>query len=380
MNITHVIIGLNVGGAELMLARLIDTQRGTAPRVRHRVVSLTTLGEIGARLQAQGVEVTALGMGSALKGPLTFWRLVRLLRRERPDIVQTWMYHGDLIGGVAARVAGIRRIIWGIRTTDITKGGSRVTRGLRWVCARLSRHVPTRIVCAAEASLNIHAALGYDRARMMVIPNGVALERMTASAESVAALRTEWHLSTDDRVVGMVGRFNPVKGQQDFVAAADQIAMRCPRARFVMVGMGCDAQNPQLAAWIAQTGAADRFVLAGKRSDVPQCLAAMEVFVMPSRTEGFPNVLAEAMAMARPCVATDVGDARAVLGDCGQVVPAEVPEALADAVLAILDADDDARAAFGCSSRHRVETEYTMARSAQRFEALYDGLMDQKEG
>ena len=148
----------------------------------------------------------------------------------------------------------------------------------------------------------------------------------------------------------------------------------------MMVGLGCDADNTQLAAWIAQTGAADRFVLLGKRADVPVCLAAMDVFVMPSRTEGFPNVLAEAMAMARPCVATDVGDAREVLGHCGLLVPPNAPTALADAVLAVLGAEDTVRAAYGHSARRRVEAEYTMARSAQRFEALYASVASAGKG
>jgi|TARA_R100001143_G_C3360873_1_gene135503 glycosyltransferase involved in cell wall biosynthesis len=378
MNITHVIIGLNIGGAELMLARLIETQRRTAPRLRHRVISLTSLGEIGQQLQAQGIEVTALGMSSAIRGPATLWQLTRLLRQERPDMVQTWMYHADLIGGIAAWMAGIRAIIWGIRTTDITKGGSRVTRAIRWLCARLSRHIPMRIVCAADVSLRKHSDVGYDSARMLVIPNGIAIERMTATPEAVVALRREYGLTPSNRVVGMVGRFNTVKGQEDFVASTRRIASACPEARFMMVGLGCDLQNPQFKVLITQSAAADRFVLMGKRTDVPVCLAAMDVFVLPSRTEGFPNVLAEAMAMARPCVATDVGDARKVLGDSGFVVPPEKPDALANAVLAMLNASDEMRAAYGASAQHRVETEYTMVRSAQGFEALYDSVANSK--
>jgi glycosyltransferase involved in cell wall biosynthesis len=379
MNITHIIIGLNVGGAELMLARLIETQRVCTGGGGHRVVSLTTVGEIGHRLRAQGVEVTALGMVSVLRVPITFWRLFWLLRFQRPDIVQTWMYHADLLGGLAARLAGIRAVVWGIRTTDITVGGSRVTRVVRWLCARFSRRVPRRIICAANASLRVHAALGYDAARMTVIPNGVVLERMVAAPDAVAALRAEHGLGPEARVVGMVGRFNAVKGQQDFIAAAGQIARGCPQARFLMVGLGCDADNGQLAAWIAQSGVAERFVLLGKRADVPVCLKAMDVFVMPSRTEGFPNVLAEAMAMARPCVVTDVGDARVVLGGCGSIVPPQSPAALADAVLAMLAADQGTRDAQGKAARQRVESEYTMARSAQSFESLYNDLVGRTE-
>lgn len=374
MNITHIIIGLNVGGAEAMLARLIEEHRISAPALRHRVISLTETGEIGLRLQRQGIEVRCLGMRSTLDSLAILWRLIRILRRERPDIVQTWMYHADLLGGVAARIAGIRSILWGIRTTDITKGGSRVTLGIRWICARLSRLIPTRIVCAAEVSLCTHADVGYDRERMMVIPNGITLERMVASPQDVRALRQKHDVASSDRVVGMIGRFHPIKGHQDFVVAAGRVASAYPEVRIMMVGLGCDTQNQQLANWIEKSGAADQFILMGKRTDVPVCLALMDIFVMPSRTEGFPNVLAEAMAMSRPCVVTDVGDARKVLGDGGLVVQPENPDALADAIMAMLDVPDKKRAAIGQKVRQRVEMKYTMERCALRFEELYDSI------
>lgn len=380
MNITHIIIGLNVGGAELMLVRLIGAHRISAPDLTHRVISLTTEGEIGARLRQQGIEVRALGMGSALHGPATLLRLARILRRERPDIVQTWMYHADLIGGIAARMAGLRTIIWGIRTTDITRGGSRVTRGVRWLCARLSRRIPWRIVCVAHAAMQVHARIGYDPGRMMVIPNGLEIEHMQADAADIAALRVALGIPDGAPAVGMVGRFNPIKAQQNFVRAAGRIATQHPQCRFLMVGLGCDTRNAQLVDWIMQTGAVDRFVLLGKRLDVPVCLAAMDVFVLPSRTEGFPNVLAEAMAMARPCVTTDVGDAERVIGDTGPVVSPEDPEALADAVLGLLRAEPEVRAAYGRAARQRVEAEYTIARCAQRFEELYGSVSGSRTG
>lgn len=374
MNITHIIIGLEVGGAELMLARLIETQRVTAPWLRHRVVSLTSLGEIGGRLRAQGVEVAALGMGSILHGPATLLRLVALLRRQRSDIVQTWMYHADLIGGLAARLAGLRGIIWGIRSTDITKGGSHSTRVVRWLCARLSRRIPQSIVCAANASLKLHAALGYDRTRMLVIPNGLDLARMTIDPVAVAALRDAHGLPGDVVVVGTVGRFSTVKGQEDFVRAAGLIAAARLDCRFMMVGLGCSWDNPRLVGWIRQTGFAERFVLMGKRQDVPVCLAAIDLFALTSRSEGFPNVLAEAMAMGRSCVTTDVGDAALLLGDCGHVVPPENPAAMAEAVLAMLDAGTTARSTDGDAAQARVQAEFSMDRCARRFESLYESV------
>ncbi len=358
-----------------MLARLIETHQSTAPFLRHKVISLTTVGEIGEKLRLAGVEVHALRMSSPFHLPLALLRLCRLLRCERPDIVQTWMYHADLLGGLAARLSGIRALLWGIRTTDITKGGSRLTRCIRWLCARLSWIIPAQIVCVAESARLIHERLGYRADRMAVIPNGLNVEKMVAAPSVVASLRSDMEIPVDAKVVGMVGRFNPVKGQQLFVQAAALVASQNPDVRFLMVGRGCDSSNSTLVSWIAETAYPECFVLLGERQDVPVCLAAMDIFVLPSRTEGFPNVLAEAMAMSRPCVSTDVGDAAVVLGESGKVVPPDDIYALAKALIHMLGLSIDQRSALGQAARRRIEQEFSMARCAQMFATLYMNVL-----
>lgn len=379
MKVVHIIIGLNLGGAESMLTRLIETHQNTAPWLQHVVISLTTLGEMGSRLSQAGIEVNAIGLSSPIYTPLAFVRLFRLLRHERPDVVQTWMYHADLLGGLAARLAGIRTVLWGIRTSDITKGGSRLTQVIRWLCTWLSWFVPKRIICVAEAARQLHVALGYRESLMMVIPNGLDVDQMVAHPHAVATLRGEKSLSLNTQVVGMVGRFNEVKGQKNFVQAAGLIAQRHPNVRFLMVGRGCDSSNPMLISWIAETNCPELFLLLGERQDVPVCLAAMDVFVLPSRTEGFPNVLAEAMAMGRPCVTTDVGDTALVLGDCGEIVPPDNAPALAQALDLMLAKSPSMRLDMGMAGRQRIEQEFSMTQCAMRFAALYKDVSDESE-
>ena len=357
-----------------MLARLIETHQRTSPWLQHDVISLTTHGEIGARLTQAGISVRALGMVSGFFAPVALLRLFLLLRRDRPDIVQTWMYHADLLGGVAARLAGIQTVLWGVRTSDITKGGAGFTRGIRWLCARLSWIVPKRIICVAEAARQLHIGVGYREDIMMVIPNGLDVEQMIATPSTAVSLRAEKLIPFDALVVGMVGRFNAVKGQQNFVKAAGLIALRNTNVRFLMVGHGCDEFNSVLAGWIAKTGCPECFVLTGARKDVSTCLEVMDIFALPSRTEGFPNVLAEAMAMRLPCVTTDVGDAALVLGDCGEVVPPDNPEALARAVEHIMSLSHYQRSVLGLAARQRIEQEFSMIRCAQQFAAVYNGL------
>lgn len=378
MNIVHIIVGLNVGGAECMLKRLIESHQGNSA-YRHTVISLTDIGKIGRQLQTLGVDVQALNMHSALDIPRVFWQLVRLIRASDPELVQTWMYHADLLGGLAARMAGNRNVIWGIRTTDVQAAGKRATTMVRLACAWLSRWVPHTIVCAADASRRAHVAAGYDAARMVVVSNGFDLSRLVATASQRDMLRARCRIAATEVVIGVIGWFNPAKDHKNFVRAAGLVAQQYPHVRFLMVGRGVDASNAELAREIAQTGYADRFVLLAERADVPVCLAAMNIFCLPSRTEGFPNVVGEAMAMGIPCVVTDVGDAAMLIADTGIVVPKEDPIRLAHGLERLLAMSPDSRRLLGQKARDRIHAEFTIARARERFEEIYQRVAG-KEG
>lgn len=373
MKIVHIIVGLGIGGAELALKRLVEAHIGR-PDYHHRVISLTTVGDVGAQMQSLGVQVHALGMRSARDMPFILWKLTRLLRAMKPNVVQTWMYHADLLGGLAARLAGIRSVVWGIRTTHVDAKGSRATSLVRHVCSRLSHYLPHTIVCVAQAAWKSHVAIGYDASRMVVIPNGFDLNRLVATTEQRQSLRAHCFLGSNTVVVGFVGRFHPDKGQHNYVQAAGLLAKENDSVRFLMVGRDVDVSNVQLNKWISDTGFADRFVLLGERADVPICLAAMDLFCLSSETEAFPSVVGEAMAMGLPCVVTDVGDGAMLLADTGIVVPKDDPEALAVGIRKLLAMSFDTRQLLGQKAKTRVQTEFSMARCTERFETVYQNV------
>jgi glycosyltransferase involved in cell wall biosynthesis len=370
--VLHVISGLQVGGAEMALLKLVVSSRGGP--FEHSVVALAPEGDMRQRFLAAGVELTVLDFRRA---PLAgFWRLHALIRQSRPEIIQTWMYHADLIGGLAARLAGRREVIWGIRTTSLQRVGATGTAIVRKLCALLSRLVPHTIVCVAEAARKAHAAVGYDARRMVVVPNGFTLGDNGGQQKNREAVRAACGFGPDTVVIGTIGRFSEDKDPENFVRAAGALGKRHDNLRFMMVGRSVDAGNAELARWIAATGCAERFVLLGERRDVGACLAAMDVFCLSSRTEGFPNVVGEAMALGVPCVVTDVGDAALLVGETGMVVPAEDPESLAKALDRMVDLSPPERRDLGGKALDRIEQHFTIERARARFEAIYKRIVE----
>ena len=369
--ILHVITGLEVGGAEMALYRLILEFRGS--EYAHTVIVLTPGGGLYGRFVESGIKLIVLDIR---RSPVSdMLRLYRLMRTLQPDIVQTWLYHADFLGGVAARVAGIRNVIWGVRTTDVDGGCARATAFVRQACASLSRWVPHTIVCVAEAARRSHSLVGYDAGRMVVVGNGFDLSVLTSNQSQRGQLRAQCGFAKDDVVVGTLGRFNLDKDHANFVQAAGQLARRHPRLRFLMVGENLDANNDVLMGWINATGHADRFVLLGARSDAAVCLAAMDIFCLSSRTEAFPNVVGEAMAMGLPCVSTDVGDVGVLMADTGVIVPKADPAALAQGVAGLMALGAAYRAQMGQKARERIRATFTMACVRKRFERIYENVI-----
>lgn len=372
MLILHVITNLAPNGAELMLKRLTAAHRGDE-RFEHQVISLMGTGVVGPMLEAQGVHVEALGMKSAVDLPRVFVRLIKAMRRRRPDIVQTWMYHADLIGGLAARTAGVATVLWGVRIADIERrmGVGRATIWIRRACARLSRHIPDRIIYVADAARLVHERLGYDRRKSIVIVNGYDLP----AALDPTGLRAEIGIAPEAVIVGSAGRFSGQKDQRTFVAAASILARTQTEFRFVMMGEGNTPENHELRHWIETGGAAERFHLLGQRRDLIDCLAGLDIFCLHSIGEGFPNVVAEAMSSGVPCVVTDVGDSAFLVGDTGVVVPPQDPQALAEAIGGLAHIGSVGRHSLGERARKRIAAKFSIGSVSQLYAELYESLM-----
>ncbi len=371
MLVVHVITDLQTGGAEMALKRLVKAHGGV-PDLRHEVISLRNLGTIGSELQASGVRVASLGMRGFSDIPAGFARIVRRLRRARPDVVHTWMYHGDFIGGLAARMAGIRRVIWSVRIAEITRemGVAPSTLAVRRICALLSSIIPERIVYVAQSARRSHERIGYASDRGEVIPNGYELPDPPRDS-----LRRELALPDDAVIVGTAGRYKPQKGPRGFVEASARLAAQDARLHFVMIGRGFDEDNAELMGWVRATGRADCFHALGERRDLLPLLADMDVFCLNSIGEGFPNVVAEAMSVGVPCVATDVGDTACLVGDTGTIIPPRNTDELAAALGRMISLTAGERQEIGRRARDRIAAHFSLDAIVRRYEDLYRSLV-----
>lgn len=375
MKIAHVITGLGDGGAEAVLLQLCKTDTED----QHVVVSLMDRGKYGPLLEAAGVPVCCLNMPKGRITPAGVLKLWRVLRRERPDIVQTWMYHADMIGGLVARLAGRTKICWGLHTStaDAAKLG-RTTFFIVQQSAWLSRLIPSRVISVSDEGARHHVQLGYAADRMIVVPNGYDVVHFCEDPAARKLLRTDWGVSDDDVVIGMVARFAPVKDHGNLFAALKRLELSGRKFVVALVGSGMTGDNDRLQRLLSGAQLKHRVLLLGPRSDVSRVMNAIDVHALSSLLEGFPNVLAEAMACGVPCVSTNVGDAARIVGDTGWIAPPRDDAALAAALDAALAAraDPDAWRVRRDAARARVVGHFSAARMSNAYRAVWRRVLE----
>jgi glycosyltransferase involved in cell wall biosynthesis len=369
--LVFLIRSLEAGGAERQLVLL-------ATRLDKAVFAVTIVtyypgGILERELQSvEGVSVISVnkrGRGDTV-GFLV--RLIRTVRALRPDIVHGYMWGANELAWGLGRLTGAR-VVWGLRASNVDFGHyDRASAMLFRVGAWLSRRADLVIV-NSHAGYRHHVEAGYSPDRMIVIPNGIDVERFQFDAVGRRRLRAEWSLPADALVVGIAGRLDPMKGHDTFLRAAAIVHERDVRAHFVIVGAGSADARTTLERSITDAGLRSHVHWVGPRHDMPAVYSACDIAVSSSVFgEGFSNTIGEAMACGIPCVATDVGDAALIVADCGRVVPPGHADLLADAISELAASD---LAELGKCARRRVATEYGTTALADRTTAAMLALI-----
>jgi len=370
LKILHLITDLETGGAEMMLLKLVQGMNKS--EFQNVVVSMMDGGTLGPELEKTGVPVYCLGMKRGGISPVYVLRLLRIIRQEKPDIIQTWLYHADLLGTITARILKVP-VIWNLRCADMDfKKYSRLTLFVVRLCARLSSY-PQAVIVNSEAGKAVHSSIGYTPRRWELIHNGFDLVRFSPDEASGVRVKNELGVAEDNLLIGIVARDDPMKDLDNFIEAADILLSRLKdkyEVHFVMVGRGISNSNARLQRAITE-GNLPYFHLLGERKDIPELMSAFDIYCSSSVSEGFSNVIGEAMACGVPCVVTDAGDSALIVGDTGRVVPVKNPEALAAACLELINMPVQERLELGKRARERIERNFNLPVVISRYEDLY---------
>lgn len=370
VKILHLITTLDTGGAEMMLAKLVSAM--DRDRFPCRVVSLIPPGPVADLIMEQGVDVSDLGLSLGSPRPGAIFKLWRIIREFKPDVVQTWLYHADLLGLFTARIFSRAKVVWNIRCSHIDLAQySRQTAATVKLCSMLSG-LPDAVVANSAKGRSFHLDMGYRPKRFEVIPNGFDLSRFAPDRARGARIREELGVGPEDLCFTMVARFDPMKDHETLLKAF--ALLKKDNVHLILCGDGVDPDNASLYGLVEKYSLDGRVRLLGRRSDVPDILAGTDVFVLASKGEGFPNVVGEAMACGVPAAASDVGDVAEIVGDAGVIVEPENAGALAKALCGMIEMTRKSRQSLGEKGRRRISNLYSLEAAAARYENFYESL------
>lgn len=346
--VLHVINTAEVGGGA---EHLIHLTRGLYSRGFQNSVAVGRDGPATERLRTVGIPVTVMGP-MQVTAP---FRLAHLLRRMRPDLLHLHGSRAGLAGVLAGRLTGVRPIIY---TAHAFASKRRLPSGLRWTATQadvLTCRLADRVICLTIHDAAAAARNGISISKFIVVPNGIEAARFIVPHDR----RTEFGFEPSTPVVGMIARLVPQKDPLTFIRMARHVAEAVPDARFLLVGDG--ALRLAVEQALRTLGLEGRLILTGFRDDVPELLATMDVVVLSSLWEGLPIVVLEAMAAAKPVVATGLPSLNEVIvdGETGILVPVQDPARLAAAVVSLIR-QPDRRGALGRQGRERVKREFTI--------------------
>lgn len=366
--VCHIITTTSAGGAEKQLLTLAANSRD---RLEHSIIGLQAAGELAPAMESAGAKVINLGLkpglGALLRGPSL---IRRALQQVRPQVVQTWLYHADLLGALALGTNRTPPLIWGLRNSDLSLSSS--TRLVLKACLRLSKR-PRAIVANSRAGADWHIKLGYPANKIRVIPNGFDTTRFHPDPEAGVQTRAELGVPEDAMVAGRVARLDAAKDYPGLAVAARIALLAQPKLFFLLVGQGVDPDHPQMAPW-GEPALVKRSLLLGYREDIPRLLTAMDLHVSNSLSEGLPNALGEAMASGVASLVTDVGDSREMIGHTGRVVPPAEPEVLGQAMGEMAGLGREQLQRMGAAARTRIEKSYSLQSMITAFCELYSDL------
>ena len=371
IRIVHIITALNVGGTEMMLCRLLSRMR--KDRFENIVFTLKEKGSLSKDFESQNIRVYNVGgMGGILRISALI-RSLKILREINPDIIQGWLAHGNFVAQIASIFLPYRlSTLWNIRYTALPKPETKNSTLLIIKLLSLLSSLPQKIIFNSKTGANDHCRMGYRRGKSCIIPNGFDTKLFSPSVKNSRSVRMEFNIPDEAILIGLIGRFNPLKDHDCFLKAGAELLSRKRGIFFLLAGQKVDWKNPHIKQLIEKLGMKEKVFLLGERRDIHRIIAALDIATCSSVAEGFPNVIGEAMSCGIPCVVTDVGDSAWLIGDSGIVVPSRSHEAICEAWLKLIEMGSEKRQVLGEKARKRIEDHFSIQMIVKKYEQLYE--------
>lgn len=369
--ILHIISGLRNGGAENILYRLCQHDK----EFRHVIISLTDSQDDDMVNNKETVLVHNLNFSGRKINLFELFKLYKLIKQIKPDVVQTWMIHADMIGGIGARLAGVKNIFWSVHYTNLIKGKSKKsTILLTKINVFLSYFIPKKIIYCAEKSREVQESLGFKKTKGVVVQNGYDVASFIQNTSLGLKFRNELDIHPEAFVIGHVGSYHPLKDQANLIKALSLLDQRGFNFYAVFAGTNLDNDNNILVSMIRDKGLSNRIHLLGRRNDIPSIMNGIDLFILSSISEAFPNVLNEAMACGTPCISTDVGDASLILGDTGWIVPTKDSESLYSSVIKAAQEKESNHRLWlqrGIACRQRIVQKFSLEKMVKKYKEVW---------
>jgi glycosyltransferase involved in cell wall biosynthesis len=323
MKVLHVITGLNNGGAEAILYNIISNKKHN---VEHEVISLSDNGYYGGLIKNKGIKVTTLNITSLTHIFKAIIRLKNIMNNSKPDIVQTWMYHADILGGVAAKISGIKKIFWGIHNSFFIPTETKIyIKFAVKISKLLSFFIPYKIICCSDSAFEAHKKIGYCGRKLTIITNGVDTNLFKPNEERKLIIRKSLGFNQDIFLIGMIARWHIVKDHKTLLSALNLLKRVNFNWKCILVGDNIIEDNINLKNLIIENDLQDLILCLGPSSNVIDIYNAIDLHILCSSSESFGNVTAESMSCGIPCIMTDVGEANNLLSDFGWIMPIRNP-------------------------------------------------------
>ena len=362
--ILYITPGIESGGAENILFNIVKSKNIEEVII----ISLTDIGFYGMRLINQGYKVYALNMQKNFLLVFKFIYLVILIKKFRPKYIHTWLYHANLIGGIAGKIARVKRIYWSIHH-DYEYSNFMMMIEMK-ILTILSYLIPNKIIYCSKMVQKNHIKNGYKKSISQTIENGISTSQFKPNKKFRKELRNQFNIGNDCLLLGNVSRYHPIKDHENLFKALSLLNKEKINFKCILVGRGLINTNKDLLKKIKKFNLSDKVILYGKSFEIYKIMAGLDLHILSSKKEAFGMVLLEAMSTGIPCLSTDVGEAKNIIGNTGWIVNVSDPSALAFKISKIVNEKINLDT-FSSLRRERILRKYSLEKMIKSYSEIY---------